>query len=102
MANMTAENAAKPDKTIDARRYTRLNTETMVLLTLTPDRPDLFARLEDWSAAGVRLIVDAGVEIPEFIQIRKLKRHELSEPVRCQLVWRSGEQVGLKFVAPED
>lgn len=102
MANHSGENAVKPDTGTDARRYTRLSSETMVLLKLTPDHPDLFARIDDWSAAGLRLIVDASVDIPKFVQIRKLKRFELGEPVRCQLVWRSGDQVGFKFLPPED
>lgn len=101
MANNSAQNIVRLDTYTNTRRYTRLSTETMVLLKLTPDHPDLFARIEDWSAAGLRLIVDARMDIPNIVEIRKLKRFELSAPVRCQMIWRSGDQVGFKFLPPE-
>lgn len=93
---LEASNAIQP------RRYTRYRSDTMVLLQLAEDQPDLIARVEDWSPAGLRIVVPASVKLPRVFHLSKLKRFGLGDLVRCELVWRTDSKVGVKFLRPED
>ena len=98
----TEDETVKASNGVQPRRYTRFDSDTMVLLKLADDQTDMFARVEDWSSAGLRIVVPANVKIPRIFHLRKLKRFELGDMVRCKLVWRTGSNVGVKFLRPED
>lgn len=84
----------------DMRNFNRIGSDSVVEILFTGEAPDLRVRFKDWSVAGACLILEDADLLPSTFFIRKPRADADAPTVRCEMLWRKGNQVGVQFVAP--
>ena len=81
----------------EQRNFKRIGSDSTVEVLFNGETPDLRVRFKDWSVAGACLMMDSPELLPVEFCIRKPRIGGDAPVVRCEIVWRRDEEVGVRF-----